>query len=126
MQLQRVAESIRAAIAEDARNIFFRSDSYEILPASWPALDDVAVLLNKAPGLRLLIEGHTDASGDPAWNETLSKRRAAAVLQYLLVKGKLPADRLESRGFGSSRPVASNQTPGGRALNRRVALIIRW
>jgi OOP family OmpA-OmpF porin len=124
-QRQRATGIIRIKLAEDARNIFFRSDSYEILPPSWPALDDVAAMLNKAPDLRLLIEGHTDASGDSAWNQTLSERRAAAVWQYLVTKGKVAGARLTYRGFGPSRPVATNETPQGRALNRRVELNLR-
>ena len=122
---QRATETIQTQLSEDARKIFFRSDSYEILPLSWPALEDIAAILNKTPDLRLLIEGHTDASGDPAWNQTLSERRAAAVWQWLLAKGRVAGSRLSYRGFGPSRPVASNETPAGRALNRRVELILQ-
>jgi OmpA-OmpF porin, OOP family len=66
---------------------------------------------------------HTDGTGDAARNQSLSERRAAAVRTYLTTKDCIDAARLESRGFGASRAVASNDTPEGRQQNRRVELV---
>jgi outer membrane protein OmpA-like peptidoglycan-associated protein len=68
---------------------------------------------------RVVIEGHTDATASDAYNLDLSTRRARSVVAWL-VKGGIPAARLEARGYGRSRPLADNATAQGRALNRRV------
>lgn len=75
------------------------------------------------PTTRFLIEGHTDDRGRDAYNLNLSDQRAASVRSYLTGKG-IPASRLESKGFGEARPVASNKTAAGRQENRRVELSI--
>jgi outer membrane protein OmpA-like peptidoglycan-associated protein len=69
--------------------------------------------------MRISIEGHTDSVGTEAFNMRLSQRRAEAVLQYLVGRGISP-ERLESVGFGPTKPVGSNKTAKGRALNRRT------
>ncbi|MEO1630254.1 MAG: OmpA family protein, partial [Bacteroidota bacterium] len=69
--------------------------------------------------LSLLIEGHTDSDGGDASNQTLSEDRAAAVKAYLVDNG-IDADRLDTAGYGESEPVADNETPEGKAQNRRV------
>ncbi|HEU4470598.1 MAG TPA: OmpA family protein [Flavisolibacter sp.] len=107
-----------------ARQVYFATGSYRLLPSSYPALDELAALLLAQPGLQLRIEGHTDNQGKAEANQLLSERRAAAVRQYLEVKGILPT-RLESAGYGSTRPVASNASAEGRAENRRVAFVVR-
>lgn len=86
---------------------------------SYPILDEVVHLLKKRPELRLGIYGHTDSVGSDATNLRLSTDRAAAVRQYIIGKGIADA-RLESNGFGESKPVTTNDTPEGRAKNRRV------
>jgi len=82
-------------------------------------LDEVAGLLRQDPALRLLVEGHTDATNTDAYNLDLSERRAQAVVAALVKRGADGA-RLQAKGFGKSRPVADNATAEGRALNRRV------
>ncbi len=99
----------------------FASDSAEIMPESRAALDRAVDLTKRIPNMRGVIEGHTDATGSDAYNQTLSERRAAAVVAYLVDRG-VDQSRLSSRGFGESRPVADNATTEGRALNRRVVL----
>jgi OOP family OmpA-OmpF porin len=84
-------------------------------------LDVAAEQLLARPGVKVVVEGHTDSTGSDAYNQGLSQRRADSVLNYLVRKG-VPAGRLTARGFGESNPVASNDTAEGRALNRRVAL----
>jgi hypothetical protein len=87
-------------------------------------LDAVAGALQEHPEVdRVVIEGHTDAQGGDAVNEKLSKHRAEAVREYLIDKGVEP-ERLETKGFGSSQPIADNATPEGREANRRVDFIV--
>ena len=86
-------------------------------------LDEIAALLKSRPEVSLRIEGHTDNTGPDQLNLTLSQDRANAVRDYLIQRG-IAGSRLEARGYGSSRPVASNDTPEGRRENRRVEFIV--
>jgi OmpA-OmpF porin, OOP family len=104
-----------------AHNILFKSASDRLTGSSFTALDQLAALLRDHPEWRLSIEGHTDNSGTAAANLLLSKKRAAAVKNYLVSKG-IAADRLKATGFGQERPIAGNDTPEGKAANRRVEL----
>ena len=79
-------------------------------------------MLQEHGDLRILIEGHTDAEGNAASNQTLSVERANAVRTMLVGLG-IDAGRLEATGFGQTRPVADNDTPTGREQNRRVELV---
>jgi OOP family OmpA-OmpF porin len=88
---------------------------------SFATLDQVAASLLVHEDVRLEIGGHTDATGGRAHNVELSIRRAESVRQYLIQKG-VAADRLEAKGYGPDRPIASNRTREGRAANRRVEL----
>jgi outer membrane protein OmpA-like peptidoglycan-associated protein len=103
------------------RGVNFATNSATIDPASSVVLDVAAEQLLARPGVKVVVEGHTDSTGSDAYNQGLSQRRADSVLNYLVRKG-VPAGRLTARGFGESNPVASNDTAEGRALNRRVAL----
>lgn len=89
-----------------------------------PLLEKVKQVIEMFPESQLVVEGHTDASGDPKSNITLSEKRAFAVMQYLRQSLLIPADRIQSIGYGSEKPVASNQTAEGRAKNRRIDVII--
>src|SRR5690606_22719725 len=102
--------------------VFFDTASAEIKPASFRDHDRAVSLMQSKQTLRGTIEGHTDDRGTEAYNLELSKRRAASVRQYLIDKG-VAASRLESVGYGESRPEADNATPEGRAQNRRVVLV---
>ncbi len=100
--------------------IGFAHGKAEIEPASMDLLDAVAKILTTTMSIsKLTIEGHTDTTGEPAANQPLSEERALAVKKYLESRGVDP-QRLESRGFGSSQPVDTNDTEEGRAKNRRV------
>ncbi len=99
--------------------IEFETGRATIKPVSFPIMDEVMDLLKSRPSMRLGVYGHTDSKGVPANNLKLSKDRAAAVRNYLLNKGVAPS-RLESEGFGQTKPVAPNETDEGRAKNRRV------
>ena len=89
-----------------------------LIPAS-----DVAAALAEAPGLALEIQGHTDNTGDPDANQTLSELRAQSVLDYLVNAG-VSADRLTAVGFGQDQPIADNDTPEGQQQNRRIEFAI--
>ncbi len=92
-----------------------------IKPESFKILNQVADLLRQHAELKKIrVEGHTDNVGGAGYNKDLSQRRARSVVRYLVEKGKIPAQRLESEGYGFERPVASNATATGRAKNRRV------
>ncbi|MCS6982522.1 MAG: OmpA family protein, partial [Flavobacteriales bacterium] len=104
------------------RNISFPPNSFSPDSSSYPILDQVAELLRQRPDISLSIEGHTDGSNERTTDEylnELSLRRAEGVKAYLVAKGIDPA-RLQCIGYGRSKPVASNDTPEGRALNRRI------
>lgn len=101
-------------------NILFETGKANIRKQSFKLLDEVASVLAKNPTLGpVLIEGHTDNVGTRALNTDLSNRRAKAVLEYLVNKG-INRKRLRSQGFGFDRPITTNDTPLGRAKNRRV------
>lgn len=85
-------------------------------------LDELLKTLQAEPDWRLTIEGHTDSTGGDAHNQTLSAMRAAAVKEALVGRG-VSGERLQTAGFGASRPVADNGTELGRARNRRVELV---
>ncbi len=89
-----------------------------------PLLEKVKQVVELFPGSQLVVEGHTDASGDGAANVTLSEKRAFSVMQYLRQSLLIPANQIQSMGYGADRPVASNQTSEGRAKNRRIDVII--
>jgi outer membrane protein OmpA-like peptidoglycan-associated protein len=103
--------------------IRFDSGKDVVRPESEATLAEVAALLKQDPGLRLLVEGHTDSTNTDAYNLDLSERRARAVVAELVKRGADGA-RLQAKGFGKSRPVADNATAQGRALNRRVEVSI--
>ena len=87
--------------------------------SSYPTLEDLVNVLNEYPDYNLSIAGHTDSQGKDAYNLKLSDDRAAAARTYMLTKG-IPANRIESRGYGETKPITTNATKAGRALNRRV------
>jgi OmpA-OmpF porin, OOP family len=112
-----VVESDRLRISG---NIQFETGSARIQKQSYKLLDEVATVLKTNPELGpVFIEGHTDNRGSRQLNLSLSKRRARAVLDYLVSKG-IAANRLRSEGYGFERPVDTNDTALGRAKNRRV------
>ena len=101
------------------RGVTFAFDRAEIRPASRAILDQAADRLRQCGRERLQVEGHTDSIGSDVYNQDLSERRARAVRDYLAGKG-VGDGRISAVGYGESRPVATNDTPEGRALNRRV------
>ena len=104
-------------------NVFFKTNEAVLLPESQRELDRLAKLLRDNPTMAIEVAGHTDAQADAAFNMTLSQARAGAVTAYL-VKAGIAAGRLQARGYGLTKPVATNSTEEGRALNRRVEFLI--
>ncbi len=107
---------------KDAIN--FETGKDTILPRSDRILDTIAQILKSAEDIpRVRVEGHTDNIGSAAYNRDLSQRRAQAVVNALIARG-IAAEKLLPVGYGFDRPVASNGTAKGRALNRRVEFTI--
>jgi len=103
--------------------ILFDSGSARIKAESYKTLADIGQLLAENPALRLSIEGHTDSDGAEEANLTLSRNRADGVRTYLIETYKIDAGRLETKGWGESKPIDTNNTPEGKANNRRVELV---
>lgn len=116
-----VTEEIQKTLNEYARTILFDLNKATIKAESAKALDDIIKILNEYPYAKFHVEGHTDSSGSDAYNMKLSDARALSVKEYLVNHG-IDEFRLSSKGYGESRPVASNATRAGRAQNRRVEI----
>jgi len=119
----RYAEQITEAVSSRSYSIEFQTGSAIIRPSSYKVLDGIFESAVVAEGLKIGVYGHTDNNGSDAVNIPLSEKRAAAVKEYLLRKG-LKDDRIESKGFGSTKPVADNDTEEGRSKNRRVEIVL--
>ncbi len=115
IELEKVAVGSVAVL----NNIFFEFDSYQINNRSIPELQKVISFMKENSEVRIEIGGHTDNIGGEAYNQTLSTQRAQAVMNYLVEQG-VSDQRLISRGYGSTKPVSSNETEEGRQLNRRI------
>jgi outer membrane protein OmpA-like peptidoglycan-associated protein len=105
--------------------IYFDFASDRLKPESQPVLADIAKVMKQHPAWSLSVEGHTDNIGGDPYNLDLSKRRAAAVKQALVGDYQIEAKRLDTSGYGASRPKDTNATIEGRARNRRVELVKR-
>jgi OOP family OmpA-OmpF porin len=103
--------------------ILFDTDSDRLKPESAPVIKSIARGLETNPNLKLVIEGHTDSVGSADHNLDLSKRRAEAVKAVLVSQFKVDAARLTTAGLGATKPIGSNDTPQGRAQNRRVEFV---
>ena len=108
------------------QNCLFDFDKSVVKPEFYPLLDDIVKIMNDNPSLRLELEGHTDAIGTNRYNQGLSERRANAVKKYLVEKGMIDMNRVSAVGYGEEKPIATNKTKDGRALNRRVELKPIW
>lgn len=115
-------ELIPIAAGEEVvlNNVFFDLDQFILKPASKNELNRLIRFLDQNENLNIGIEGHTDNQGSVSHNKTLSTNRAKAVYDYLVNHG-IEASRLNYQGFGAEKPVSDNETPEGRAKNRRTA-----
>ncbi|SMD03580.1 OmpA-OmpF porin, OOP family [Desulfocicer vacuolatum DSM 3385] len=102
-------------------SLLFDFNKADIKPEGFGELNGVAAILQKNPGMTIVLQGHTDNIGSAAYNQKLSVKRANAAKDYLVNKG-ISAGRISCEGYGFSQPVATNTTEFGRSLNRRVAI----
>ncbi len=100
-------------------NVLFKTGSAVLLAASFPELDRVVTYMNRKTKIRVEISGHTDNVGGDDYNKKLSEKRAKSVVEYISKKG-ISEERLQFKGYGKEKPIATNKTKEGRALNRRV------
>lgn len=105
------------------KNIFFETASFTLKETSRNELDRIIKLMEQYPTMRIEINGHTDNVGSDEYNNDLSLKRANSVKEYLTNRG-IVKDRLVTNGYGKLKPIATNDTPEGRAMNRRIALIV--
>jgi outer membrane protein OmpA-like peptidoglycan-associated protein len=132
MELQQALANQQAASLYREQNLLvvtfksdflFDVDSSVLKPSGYSEIDRVTNVLKKYPETRILVEGHTDSTGSETYNQKLSERRAQAVKNAIVSRG-VAESRIETAGFGESKPYGSNQTAAGRQLNRRVNVVI--
>ncbi len=119
-QVFREAESVVIRLV----GLNFASGQSNVVPAHQPLLQKVQNAIQVFPRASLMVEGHTDSYGSDATNQTLSEKRATAVRQYLLDNMRLNPAVISAVGYGETQPVANNETPEGRAKNRRIDIRI--
>ena len=119
-----IAKEVIEKVNFAAKNVFFATGSFKLLPKSFKSLDEVVKLLKDDETLMIDVDGHTDAQGSDESNQVLSDNRAGAVKNYLVSKG-ITESRLKSAGYGETKPVADNTTAAGRAKNRRTEMTVR-
>ncbi|MEW9582940.1 OmpA family protein [Paraburkholderia sp. DGU8] len=105
-------------------SVTFDTSSYAVKPSFAPVLDQLAQTLQQNPEVVASVVGHTDSTGSPQYNQTLSVNRAQSVTGYLAQRGIAP-QRLSATGMGPNQPIADNSTEAGRAANRRVEIYLR-
>jgi OmpA-OmpF porin, OOP family len=104
-------------------NLNFDSATTNLTPPSRQTVDDLITIMKACPDAQVQLAGHTDNTGDPAANETLSTNRAVAI-KDMLVAGGISPDRITTIGYGQDKPIASNDTEDGKARNRRTELVV--
>lgn len=105
-----------------ANGIRFDVNKATLRPESMGVINEIATLMKEHPDLKFSVEGHTDSDGEDTSNQTLSENRAKTVLQTLISMG-IDSSRLSSKGWGESKPIDANDTPEGKANNRRVEFV---
>ncbi len=114
---------IKSNVAIRLNNVFFDFGKFDLRPESFPELDRLVELLVNNPSYKIALSGHTDNVGTDAANVLLSQNRINSVRDYILTKG-VDASRLTAKGYGKTKPVATNDTEEGRQENRRVEFTI--
>lgn len=117
-------EEVVKTINSYSKTILFDTAKATIRKESLKALQDIADVMKEYPKTHFVIEGHTDSTGNKAFNQKLSEDRAASVLEYLVSIG-MEKDRLSSVGYGPDKPIADNKTEEGRQENRRVQISLK-
>jgi OmpA-OmpF porin, OOP family len=121
-------DDIKKALEKDGKvvisgGVLFETDSAKLAPSAADLVKRISEVMKKNPDLKISVVGHTDSTGDYNYNIQLSERRAKAFVDAL-VKDGVAANRLTGVGVGPQSPVATNDTPEGRAQNRRVELVM--
>jgi len=124
-QLNQVLETRETArgLIVNMPDVLFDTGKYTLKPGARERLAKVAGILQAYPGLTVQVEGYTDSTGTPEFNQQLSEQRASSVRDYLVQQG-VSTNSITSQGFGETQPVASNSTAAGRQLNRRVDMVV--
>jgi OOP family OmpA-OmpF porin len=130
LEMEPMEQEIKASEMFDALNkdgsialyINFETGKSDIKAESQPTIEQIVEMLKQNPDLKISIEGHTDNVGSDKSNQTLSENRAKSVMDALIAKG-IDKSRLSSKGWGSSKPIADNNTEEGKAKNRRVEIV---
>ena len=117
------SQEITSKVSSKSYQIQFEVGSAVIKPQSYAELDEILKSSVVAEGLKVGVYGHTDNTGNPDANQKLSEERANSVKSYLISKG-LASNRIESKGYGQSQPIADNHTAAGKAQNRRVQIVL--
>jgi outer membrane protein OmpA-like peptidoglycan-associated protein len=113
----------RGYVVTLAADVLFDVGEADLKPGAERAMTKLAEFLSANPGRDISVEGFTDSTGADTFNQALSERRAQAVANALMARG-ISASRIETRGYGEAYPVATNDTPAGRQLNRRVEVVL--
>jgi len=121
VSVRREGNNIRLIMPGD---VTFATNSSEITPRFYNVLNDVGEVLNTFPATYVDVTGHADSTGDAGYNQALSERRASSVAGYLVAQGVL-RDRFYVGGMGERAPITTNDTAQGRAMNRRVEILVR-
>jgi OOP family OmpA-OmpF porin len=118
-----VCQQLFADLLDKAR-IRFESGKADIVADSAGLLDRLIETALRCPNANIEVVGHTDTDGEETANQTLSEKRAQAVIDYL-IKAGMPASRFTPVGYGSTQPVAANDTDEGKAQNRRIDFVVK-
>jgi outer membrane protein OmpA-like peptidoglycan-associated protein len=121
--VEKPAEVVKADSLIVLSEVLFAVNSFQLRSELYPKLDSIVVFMQRNPSTRIEISGHTDNTGKEAHNLRLSENRADAVAEYVVDKG-IETSRVSFNGYGSSRPIAGNETERGRSKNRRVEILI--
>ncbi|HET8885255.1 MAG TPA: OmpA family protein [Salinimicrobium sp.] len=121
-EVTRVGEGINVTFDENS-GVNFDTEKYNLSTTSQTTLDKLAGILLEYPKTLILVEGHTDSTGNDSYNYTLSQNRAQAVTNYLVSKG-VPASSITTKWYGETQPKFDNSTVDGRSKNRRVEFAI--
>jgi len=102
----------------------FKFDSAELQPTGKPELDEIATMLTQNPDAMIVLEGHTDSTGNAEYNMRLGERRVDAIRRYLAIEKNIPVYKIEQISFGAAKPVAPNDSKDGREKNRTVSVMV--
>ncbi len=116
-------DEIKVGETFQLNNVYFAFNKWDLLPESFDELNTVVKFLTDNPKVEIEVSGHTDNIGSDSYNMNLSQKRADAVKNYLTSKG-IAANRVSSKGYGKTKPIATNSTELGREQNRRVEFTI--